>query len=140
MRSFTMETTVSMSYDETVARVRELLAEAGFGVLTEIDLANTLSAKLGVEMEPHLILGACRPQLAHRAVQADVRISTMLPCNVVVAVDGDRTRVEVFDPAIMTEFSGDSALAEVATDARSRLGGMLEALNNETEKSDAVES
>lgn len=134
MTDFTLSTTVALPYDDTVARVRELLGEAGFGVLTEIDLAATLRAKLGVEIAPQVILGACRPQLAYQALQADPRLAAMLPCNVVVASEGQtRSRVEVFDPAVMTSFSDAAGIAEVSGDARERLAGMLAALVGATE-------
>lgn len=138
MTDFTMSATVPMTYGETVARVRELLAEAGFGVLTEIDMEATLRAKLGVEVGPRIILGACRPALAHQALLADPRVATMLPCNVVVADEGEETRVEIFDPSAMTSFSADASVAEVAADARQRLTGMLEALTGKTKDDDAA--
>src|SRR5262245_4598249 len=119
MTDFTLSATVEAPYDATVARVRDLLGDAGFGVLTEIDLRATLRAKLGVETSPQVILGACRPQLAHAALEADHRVATMLPCNVVVAAQSDtRTRVEVFDPAVMNSFSKVAGLVEVASEAR----------------------
>jgi uncharacterized protein (DUF302 family) len=134
MTDFTMTVTVALPYDEAVARVRDLLGEAGFGVLTEIDLAATLRAKLGVEIAPQMILGACRPQLAHQALQADPRLAAMLPCNVVVASEGEgRSRIDVFDPAVMTLFSDAIAVAEVANDARGRLAGMLAAVGSAAE-------
>jgi len=136
MKDFTLSGTVAMSYEETVERVRGLLAEAGFGVLTEIDLAATLHAKLGVEIEPRIILGACRPALAHQALELDPRVATLLPCNVVVAAADGGATVEVFDPAVMSEFS--LALAEVATEARTRLSGMMNALANDQENTDAA--
>lgn len=127
MAEFTMATRVEAPYEETLERVRGLLGEAGFGVLTEIDLAATLQAKLGVEMPSQVILGACRPPLAHAALQADPRVATLLPCNVVVADDGEgRTRVEVMDPGVMTSFS--AALEAVACDAKDRIAGVLTAL------------
>ena len=138
MTSFTLSASVPASYAETLARVRDLLGDAGFGVLTEIDLTATLRAKLGVEIPQQVILGACMPQLAHRALEADPRIATMLPCNVVVAAEGEETRVEVFDPAAMTSFSSDAGVAEVAADARRRLTGMLEALTEEKKDDDAA--
>jgi len=129
MTEFTLRTTVASSYEDTVEAVRAALADAGFGVLTEIDLAATLRAKLGVEVAPQVILGACRPQLAHRALEADPRLAAVLPCNVVVATEADGTRVEVFDPAAMVGFSDAEELAEVAAEARERLSGMMESLN-----------
>ncbi|HJQ06665.1 MAG TPA: DUF302 domain-containing protein [Nocardioides sp.] len=137
MTDFTLRETLSTPYDETLGRVRDLLGDAGFGVLTEIDLQATLRAKLGVEMAPQVILGACRPPLAHRALEADQRLATLLPCNVVVAAEGEGTRVEVLDPAVMTSFSDAPALAALAAEARERLSGMMEALRCEGEESDA---
>lgn len=126
---FTISATVAARYDATVARVRELLADAGFGVLTEIDIRATMKAKLDVDVPAQVILGACRPQLAHRALEVDPRIATLLPCNVVVADVGEGgTRVEVFDPAFMAQVVPDPGLAEVAADARARLTAMMEAL------------
>ena len=134
MADYTLGATVGASCEDAIARVRALLAEAGFGVLTEIDLAATLRAKLGVEVPPQVILGACRPQLAHRALEADPRIATMLPCNVVITYDtASRTRVEVLDPAAMTSFSDASELAAVAAEARERLSDMLAALALQTQ-------
>lgn len=139
MTGLTISADVPAAYDETVARVRSLLADAGFGVLTEIDLAATLLAKLGVEMAPKVILGACRPQLAHRALELDPRVAVMLPCNVVVSAAGERTVVEVFDPAAMTSFSDAEGLDEVASEARTRLEEMLAALRGGVEEdSDAA--
>ncbi|WP_313409283.1 DUF302 domain-containing protein [Aeromicrobium sp.] len=134
MSEFTMSTKVPQGYDQTVERVRALLGEAGFGVLTEIDIRATLHAKLGVDVPPQVILGACRPQLAHRALEADPRIAALLPCNVVVAQEGDGTRVEVLDPGVMSQFSADGDVAEVAAEARERLEGMMAALVRGTEK------
>ncbi|CAB4732514.1 MAG: DUF302 domain-containing protein [Actinobacteria bacterium] len=136
MTGYTLGRTVATTYDATVDAVRAALDEQGFGVLTEIDLAATLHAKLGVSVGPQVILGACRPQLAHLALQADPSIATLLPCNVVVrAIDATSTRVEVFDPAAMTRLagasttSGSQALAVVVADARERLGAMLASLD-----------
>ncbi len=135
MTEFTLRTTVPTPYDATVARVRELLVAAGFGVLTEIDVAATLRSKIEVETAPRVILGACRPQLAHAALLADPRIATLLPCNVVVSDAGEGlTRVEVFDPAVMSLLTDDEALAQVAREARLRLTGMMSALNGTTEE------
>lgn len=136
---FTLSATVSASYDATVARVRTLLGDAGFGVLTEIDLQATLLAKLGVEVPAQVILGACRPQLAHRALQIDPRIATLLPCNVVVTeIDPQHSRVEVFDPAFMATIAPDPELGAVAADARTRLSAMMGTLMIEAGESNAI--
>lgn len=133
MTDYTMRTTVDRPYEETVEAVRAQLAEAGFGVLTEIDLKATLKEKLDVEVAPQVILGACRPQLAHRALEVEPSIAALLPCNVVVrAVDETTTVVEAFDPDAMMSFAavGENreALLAVAADARERLNATLTAL------------
>jgi uncharacterized protein (DUF302 family) len=131
MSSYTLTTTVTKPYAEAVAATRAALADQGFGVLTEIDLAATLAAKLGVEVPPQVILGACRPQLAHQALLADPSIAAVLPCNVVVrAVDDDTSVVEAFDPDAMTGLADAPALEEVARDARQRLTAALDALRS----------
>lgn len=129
--AYTMSTTLDRGYDETVADVREALAGQGFGVLTEIDLKATLKKKLDVDVAPQIILGACRPQLAHQALGIDPSIATVLPCNVVVrALDESTTVVEAFDPDAMTRLAGD-AFCDVAADARARLGAALDSLTKE---------
>lgn len=139
MTDYTISETVNRPYEETVAAVRTQLAEAGFGVLTEIDLKATLKKKLDVDVEPQVILGACRPELARRALEADPSIAALLPCNVVVrGLDDTTTIVEAFDPDVMMSFAGadhDStagdALSAVATEARQRLTAALAALEND---------
>ncbi len=132
MTQLTLKVTTAKAYDETVALVRASLGEAGFGVLTEIDIKATLKTKLDIDVEPQVILGACRPQLAHAARQADPSIAALLPCNVVVRSDGDCTVVEAFDPQAMTALSADApaGLQDIAADARARLRGALETVEN----------
>ncbi len=130
MSDFTLTTTVEAPYEQTVAQVREELANVGFGVLTEIDLAATLKAKLDVDIPPKIILGACRPPLAHRALEADPRVAALLPCNVVVSdAGGGMTVVEAMDPDVMPEFTGTDALKDVAAEARELLARMLTAVS-----------
>lgn len=125
---YTITTTLPRTYDDTVAAVRDALAEQGFGILSEIDLRATLLDKLGVEVAPQVILGACRPPLAHQALTIDPSVATMLPCNVVVrALDAGTSVVEAFDPAAMTELAGE-AFAEVAAEARQRLVAAFDSL------------
>ena len=126
MTGYTLTARSPQGYDDTVARVRELLVDAGFGVLTEIDVRATLKTKLDVDVPAQVILGACRPQLAHRALEADPSIAAMLPCNVVVREEVDGVVVETVDPQVMVGMSGAAdVVGEVADDARARLLGML---------------
>lgn len=116
---------VAGTFDETVEAVRRALADQGFGILTEIDVQATLKAKLGHDMEPYLILGACNPPLARQALDADRSIGLLLPCNVVVRTDGDQVIVQAIDPATMVTLTGVDAMASVADDAARRLDAAL---------------
>jgi len=112
-------------FAETADRVRRALKDQGFGVLTEIDVRAAIRDKLGEDMEDYLILGACNPPLAHRALQADRRIGLLLPCNVVVRADGDQTIVEALDPEVMVSVTGRDELGPVAAEAAARLEAAL---------------
>jgi uncharacterized protein (DUF302 family) len=119
---------LAASPDDAEPRVREALQEQGFGVLTEIDVQATLRAKLDHEMPTYLILGACNPALAKRAIEADPDIGAMLPCNVVLrAADAGGTEVVIADPLAMLAVGGD-AVREVAEEARTRLDAVASAL------------
>ncbi|WP_436773133.1 DUF302 domain-containing protein [Yinghuangia sp. YIM S09857] len=119
---------VTTGFADTVAAVRDALAAQGFGVLTEIDVTATMAAKLGEPMEDYLILGACNPPLAHRALGVDRNIGLLLPCNVVVRGDGGGTLVQAFDPAAMVAFTGIEALRPIADEAAGRLDAALAAV------------
>ena len=126
---YALSTTVDLAFADALEAARARLTEAGFGILTEIDLAATLKAKLDVTIPAQVILGACRPPLAHAALQAEPSIGVLLPCNVVVrSIDESHTVVEAMDPDAMTSLTGNEALAEVATEARSRLQAALDGL------------
>jgi uncharacterized protein (DUF302 family) len=116
-----MSVTVSRPYDEVVAATRAALAEQGFGVLTEIDVRGTLQAKLGVEVPPQVILGACNPELAHRALEIEPDLGLLLPCNVVVRSAGSDCVVSALDPDVMVQVPNRPELASVAGEARTRL-------------------
>ena len=126
--SYERTVTVDLPSSEAVERVREALAEQGFGVLTEIDVQATLREKRGIEMEPYVILGACNPDLAHRALEIDRGIGTLLPCNVVVTAQGERSQVRIFDPLLMVQVTGRDELAPVAAEAERLLTAALSAL------------
>ena len=127
--SYALSTTVATSYDETVEAVREALQEQGFGVLTEIDLRATLKKKLDVDVPPQVILGACRPPLAHAALQAEPSIGLLLPCNVTVRESDAGTVVEAVDPQTMVTLTDNGALQLVADEAKERLERALAAIS-----------
>ena len=116
---------VSTSYEDTLERAVAALATEGFGVLTEIDVAATLKKKLGKDMPPYKILGACNPQLAHRVIDMEPQIGTLLPCNVVIRVEGGQTIVEMMDPAAVMSLVDDPGVAPVANEVRERLMRVL---------------
>jgi uncharacterized protein (DUF302 family) len=121
--------TLNEGYAQTVQRARTALTEQGFGVLTEIDVSATMKAKLGKEMPPYVILGACNPPLAHQALMIDTSIGLLLPCNVVVrALDEEHTLVEAMDPDVMVKATEEAALRPVADEARTRLTAALASL------------
>lgn len=120
--------TVRQPFETTVARVRVALREQGFGVLTEIDMSGTMREKIGADVEPYVILGACNPPLAHRALEADRSVGLLLPCNVVVRSVPDGVRVEALDPRAMMSLAGEPELEPVADEAARRLDAMLESL------------
>jgi uncharacterized protein (DUF302 family) len=119
--SYGFGTTLQVPYEEAVPRVKEVLKAEGFGVLTEIDVRQTLREKLGVEMEPYIILGACNPQLAHRALEQEADIGLLLPCNVVVRAEKEGSRVEVADPKAMLSIVGNEQINSIAEEAKQRL-------------------
>lgn len=124
--SYGRAVTVDAGFDATVERVRTELQAEGFGVLTEIDVAETLKAKLGVKFEKYLILGACNPPLAHEALKADRSIGLLLPCNIVVrALNRRRTLVEALNPKVMIDIADKPELEWVAEDAAKRLDRVL---------------
>ncbi len=118
--------TTERGFAETVERTRAALADNGFGILTEIDVQATLKNKLDQDMEEYLILGACNPQLAHQALDVEREIGLLLPCNVVVRRDGDRTVVQALDPQVMVTLPGRPELQPVADEAAKRLNAALQ--------------
>jgi uncharacterized protein (DUF302 family) len=128
--SYGKTVTVETPFAETVTRVRDALAEQGFGVLTEIDMTEAMRTKLGKEIEDYVILGACNPPLAHSALCVDRSIGLLLPCNVVVRATDGRTVVEALDPQIMVTVTGDSELKPIADEASRRLDKALASLTS----------
>jgi uncharacterized protein (DUF302 family) len=120
---------VGCSLADARARVEQALKEQGFGVLTEIDVQATLQKKLGAEFRPYVILGACNPQLAHRALSGDLGVGLLLPCNVVLWAEDDGTVVSIADPKAMFQIVNDPRLRPIADEAERRLKAAFETLN-----------
>lgn len=130
MTDYGIRTTLELSFDQAVARTKSALEAEGFGVLSEIDLQGKLKEKLGVNVEPYLILGACNPPLAYKALQAEQEIGLLLPCNVIIYASGGKTVVAAIDPdAMLSMIGGKAAIAEVGQDARTRLQKVIAALH-----------
>lgn len=127
--SYGLTTITDRTPEEAEKAIRDALAEEGFGILTEIDVKATLSSKLGIEFRPYKILGACNPNLAHGALQADERMGLLLPCNVIVAESDGRTVVSVLDPGVMERVADTEGIAEIAAEARSRLERALASIS-----------
>ena len=125
-----ISTTISMAYDRAVQCTKEALAAEGFGVLSEIDVSATMKKKLDVAFRPYVILGACNPQLALRALTAERDIGLLLPCNVVVYADDvpERSVVSVMDPVQALQLTGNDDIRPLAEDVKARLTRVLEAI------------
>ncbi len=113
--------TLRLPYDEAVERTKSALADEGFGVLTEIDVAATMKAKLNEDMPAYRILGACNPPLAHKAVIAEPTIGALLPCNVVVRQDDDQVIVDFMDPAAAMDLAQSPEISELGREVRRKL-------------------
>jgi uncharacterized protein (DUF302 family) len=120
--------TVDLPFPNAVARAREALQTEGFGVLCEIDIKEKLREKLGVDFEDYVILGACNPPLAHRALQQERALGLLLPCNVVVYRENNRTVVSAIDAARMLSIVGNTGLEEIATEVNRRLRSVIDGM------------
>ncbi len=119
---------VSLNYEQAIEKVTEELKKEGFGVLTTIDVKETLKKKLNVDFEKYIILGACNPPFAHKALQADEQIGLLLPCNVIVYEKEGHTTVGVFDPLVMTVVLDNDAMKPIAEEIRQKLQRVLAAV------------
>jgi uncharacterized protein (DUF302 family) len=127
--SYYIATRITAGFDETIARVEEALKAEGFGVLTRIDVRETLKAKIGADFRPYTILGACNPSLAHEALQLEDKVGTMLPCNVVVQSWGDnQTEVAAIDPVASMQAIDNADLKRAAGEVRDKLARVIKAL------------
>ncbi|MFP4483403.1 MAG: DUF302 domain-containing protein [Spirochaetota bacterium] len=115
------------SFDRTIERVKEILSSEGFGILTEIDVKATMKEKLGEDFRDYRILGACNPPFAHKALSAEDKIGTMLPCNVIVqATDSNSVEIAAVDPVASMAAVDNKALKPIAEEIRSRLARVIE--------------
>lgn len=130
--SYYIARTVSGPFETVVSDVIERLKAQGFGILSDIDVQATLKAKLGADMPPYRILGACNPTFAHQALQIEDKLGVLLPCNVIVRETADR-QVEVasVDPVVSMDRTGNAALASTADEVRRRLASVIEAVASE---------
>jgi uncharacterized protein (DUF302 family) len=129
--SIALTTRLATSFEDAVARTREALSQQGFGVLTEIDIKATLKNKLDKDMENYLILGACNPPLAHRAITAHRQIGLLLPCNVVVRSDPDdpgTTLVEAMNPQLLVDVTDEPELQPIAEEVGDKLKAAIASL------------
>jgi|SRR5579875_79803 len=120
---------LAQPFDEVVSQIKDALASQGFGVLTQIDVQATLREKLGKAMGRYLILGACNPPLASRALDLEPQVGVLLPCNVVVREAEDGVVVEAMDPGVIATLAGQPELKPIADDARRRIGEALRRLS-----------
>lgn len=127
--SYSFSKILNMSFDEAIEKVTEELKKEGFGVLTEIDVKETLKKKLDVDFKPYKILGACNPPFAHKALQAEEKIGLMLPCNVIVYVNDDNeTVVSAIDPAASMQAVKNETLGEVTEIIQGKLKNIINSL------------
>ena len=119
---------IGLSYTQAVPAVKEAFKQQGFGTLTEIDVRKTMKEKLGLDMEDYIILGACNPQLAHRALEIEPDLGLLLPCNVVVRRHAGATLVQALEPSVMVTLPERPELQPIADEASRRIDGALAAL------------
>lgn len=113
--------TVDLSFEDTINKVTEELKKEGFGVLTTIDVKDTLKNKIDVDFKKYTILGACNPPFAHKALMAEEEIGLLLPCNVIVYEKEDKSAVSFFDPSLMSKVVENQALAPIADEVKEKL-------------------
>jgi uncharacterized protein (DUF302 family) len=120
--------TLDVPFAEAVEKTTAALKDHGFGVLTRIDVQSTLKEKIGADFQPYVILGACNPQMAHQALEAEDKIGTMLPCNVIVQEVSGKIEVAAVDPVASMQAVQNDRLASIATKVRQELKAMVESL------------
>lgn len=128
--SYGMHAETNFTYEEAIENVTAALKEQGFGILTEIDVKATLKKKIDVDTDKYIILGACNPKLAHRALSNEQQIGLLLPCNVIVYEDADsgKTHISIMDPQLMVKMTDNDELCAVADEASAMLKKVIEAV------------
>ncbi len=126
--SYALTVALESPFDTAIEQVRAALTEQGFGVITEIDMKATLHKKIGAEIDNQVILGACNPEFAHKAIQAEPSIGVLLPCNVVVRSTGETTTVEMINPQMMVDLTANPVMAGLAHEVSDRLEAAIESL------------
>lgn len=120
--------TTDYNFEEAIEKVTEELKKEGFGVLTTIDVKETLKKKLDVDFKKYMILGACNPPFAYKALQSEEELGLLLPCNVIIFEKENKTFVSIFDPMIMTEIIKNPAIEEIAKEVKTKLQKVLESI------------
>lgn len=133
IRDYALRAETKLGFDETLQLVTELLKKSGFGVLTEIDVKATFKQKIDVEWKPYRILGACNPPFAHRALQTEPHIGTLLPCNIVVWDDGDRRVITAMNPSFLGEATDNKEIREISGKIYDILHSVLEEIESRQE-------
>ncbi len=117
--------TVDLPFEQTIEKVTEELKKEGFGVLTTIDVKETLKKKIDVDFKKYTILGACNPPIAHKALQTEEELGLLLPCNVIVYEKDDKTKVSIFDPMLMTNIVDNEQMEPIAKEVKEKLQRVL---------------
>jgi len=128
MMQYGFSKTVDMPYEQAIEKVTAELKKEGFGVLTFIDVKDTLKQKINVDFKKYSILGACNPPLAHRALQEEEELGLLLPCNVIVYEKDDKTQVSIFDPMVMTWIMENDDMKPIASEVQEKLQRVLKAI------------
>jgi uncharacterized protein (DUF302 family) len=128
MMQYGFSKTVDMPYEQTIEKVATELKKEGFGVLTSIDVKETLKQKIDVDFKKYVILGACNPPIAHKALQEEEELGLLLPCNVIVYEKDNKTRISIFDPMVMTWIMENDNIKPIATEVQERLQRVLKAI------------
>ena len=119
---------VDLPFEQTIDKVTDELKKEGFGVLTSIDVKETLKKKINVDFKKYTILGACNPPIAHNALMEEEELGLLLPCNIIVYEKGDKTVVSVFDPMVMTKIIDNEKIAPVAQQVKEKLERVLQSV------------